>query len=250
MKFIPILFSSPMVQAILEDRKTMTRRIADVPVGDYNGIDIMDWGLSQHPYFDENDKLWRYRVQTRVDESEGYVLKSQYGQPGDMLWVKETFTVLEYNDLRLVVVQYEDGIKKVCRLTPDEYAKFCKWQKKIGRKSSLFMFKSMSRIFLEVTDVRVERLQDITEEDAIAEGVESFEVNLATYPGERIEQGYDSDIATLYKDYQPIAPFAFDRAKQSFESLWKSINGPDSWQRNEWVRVISFKRIDKPEKFH
>lgn len=83
MKEIPLLFSADMVQAILAGRKTMTRRIAAVPIGDHNGIDIMDWGLSKYPY--QKDGEWKYNVQTDVDTYSTHKLKCLYGRPGDLL---------------------------------------------------------------------------------------------------------------------------------------------------------------------
>jgi len=86
-----------------------------------------------------------------------------------------------------------------------------------------------SRITLEVESVRVERLQEIGEEDCIAEGVEVWE-----------EKGYD-DRQDYYRDY--ITKGAFYTAKASYESLWTKINGPGSWDANPFVWVVTFKRI-------
>ncbi len=97
-------------------------------------------------------------------------------------------------------------------------------------KPSIHMPRWASRITLEVTGVRVERLQDISEEDAIAEGVECWE-----------ERGYD-DAQDFYRNYHTGGDLF--TAKASYRTLWESINGPGSWERNDWVWVIEFKRIE------
>jgi hypothetical protein len=227
MKEIPLLFSTPMVQAILQGRKTMTRRIADVPVGDHNGIDIMDWGLSKYPY--QEDGTWKYRVQTKVDESEGYILKSKYGQPGDLLWVRETWGVGSRPD---PIVGSVDGFEfKADQAMIDEIESlpiypcddfdFGNYDKK-GWRPSIHMPKEAARIWLQVRSIRVERLQDISEEDAIAEGVEK--INNGPFPYKH----YGSDTTSC----------AY--AKTSFQSLWQSINGDESWEANPFIWVISF----------
>ncbi len=96
-------------------------------------------------------------------------------------------------------------------------------------KPSIHMPRWASRITLEVTGVRVERLQDISEEDAIAEGVEV------------LWRGYD-DAQDFYRNYH-TGGYLFT-AKASYRTLWESINGPGSWERNDWVWVIEFKRIE------
>jgi uncharacterized protein YhfF len=185
MKQRPILFSTPMIQAILDGRKTVTRRVVKG--------DGLEWLKDFTPEFvaDPANRL------------------CPYGQPLDQLWVKETFTVLDYEEsTKMVHMVFEDVKTQVCQLTDEEWAKYEKWQERTGKKPSLFMFKSMSRIHLEITDVKVERLQDITEEEARAEGV--------TNP--------------------PWESFV-----NCFQSLWQSINGPESWDANPWVWAVSFK---------
>lgn len=92
-------------------------------------------------------------------------------------------------------------------------------------RPSIFMTRAASRITLEITDVRAERLQDISEDDAIAEGIETIEAE-----------------GVRWKDYTGRAKF-FVNPINSFRSLWESINGPDSWTANDWVWPINFKRI-------
>lgn len=227
MKEIPLLYSTPMVQAILQGRKTMTRRLAAVPVGDHHGIDIMDWHLSKHPY--QEDGKWLYRVQSEVDDSDTFDLKPKYGKPGDFIWVRETWGVgcrpdpfqgwvdgIEYkadekyiDDIESLPLHLYEGF---------DYSKY----EGGGWRPSIHMPKAIARIWLRVTDVKVERLQDISEDDAIAEGVEK--INDGAFP---------------YKHYGGSTASCAD-AKTSFRTLWLEINGDESWDLNPFVWVISF----------
>ena len=184
MKERPILFSAPMVRALLAGTKTQTRRAFKTKNGGVwpNANDLP--GMRQ-------------------------ILRScPYGQPGDRLWVRETFCKIIGQSGGWIETDYQAtythgdrlgdtlGIKK--RWTP-----------------SIHMPRHASRITLEVTGVRVERLQDISEADAIAEGVR----NSLHLPGGRF-------------------------ARENFEHLWWTIHGDGSWESNPWVWVIEFKRVE------
>ncbi|HNW91201.1 MAG TPA: hypothetical protein PKN48_16195 [Bacteroidales bacterium] len=168
----PILFSTPMVQAILEGRKTMTRRISKI-----TPLDVANENLL--------DDILPIPIEQRCP----------YGQPGDILWVRESF-FNHFSDLYSYKADNTKGNKK--------------W------KPSIHMPKAACRIFLRITDIRVERLKNITEEDANNEGV--------------------------FLDM-------WDNKVTAFSNLWKKINGHDSWSANPWVWVISFERCEKPENF-
>lgn len=222
MKEIPILFSTPMVQAILEGGKSQTRRIAAVPVGDHHGIDIMDWGLSEHPY-QENGK-WLYNVQSDVDDYNTFELKPKYGQPGDLLWVRETWGVGSRPDPFEGSVdgiefkadsQFIDDIESLPlhQFEDFDYGNY----DKNGWRPSIHMPKNIARIWLQVTDVRVERLQDISTADIEKEGI-SFD---------------------QLKGCDPCIP-ASVHFHQEWKNLWVKINGPESWQANPFVWCISF----------
>ena len=178
MKIKPILFSTPMVQAILEGRKTQTRRVV-------------------------KDKL----LQNNKDQSdEEFPLvtmrKCPYGQIGDVLWVRETWQNSANNVYYHFKADFTDPGK--------------------GWKPSIFMPKDAARIWLKITDVRVERLNDISAEDAQKEGI-------TWNQGEEWEAKYGN--AYTYK----------------FKMLWDSINGEKQpWKSNPWVWVIEFERIEKP----
>jgi hypothetical protein len=116
------------------------------------------------------------------------------------------------------------------------------WKKpkaaKTGNVSPLFMPRWASRITLEVTGVRVERVQDISERDAIAEGIEEADAS------ENVET-YERSFASRWRNYDTSDPTNTYcvTARESYRSLWESINGPGSWTANPWVWVVEFKRL-------
>lgn len=180
MKYIPILFSTPMVQAILEGRKSMTRRA----VKDPHVLSCLSEGTLPS-YFNSYDHVF-----------------CKYGKPGDILWVREKW---RKNDTPTGYPYHF--------YTDDDYTNKDneKW------RPSIFMPKDACRIFLKVTDVKVERLQDITEAEAKAEGVQVADCCHAYYHG--------------------------------FSLLWQKINGKESWEANPWAWCISFEKIEKPAGF-
>jgi hypothetical protein len=183
----PILFSGEMVRALLEGRKTQTRRIIKPQP------DIADPELEK-----VLPAAWE----------DGFIdVKCPYGIIGDRLWVRETFCAESQQTIhyRADGWEYDGGG---------------------GWKPSIHMPRWASRIDLEVTAVRVERLQDISEADAVAEGIESF-----------MQYGQQA-----YADYLKRRHCVYD-SRFSFKSLWESINGFDSWQVNPWVWVIEFRRV-------
>lgn len=186
-KEIPILFSTPMVQAILEGRKIMTRRIVKFPK-DYDGKAVFNNGHFGLKYSSNEFNGCVHRLGPKWDA-------------GDIIWVRESWKA---NEIPIGWPYHYKALNDTFTHPENE-----KW------KPSIHMPKAACRIWLEVTDVRVERLQDITEEDAKAEGAEK-----------------------AYDVYPEMA-----RYKLGFCRLWQSINGPESWDANPWVWVISFKHI-------
>lgn len=158
MKKRPIIFSTPMVQAILKGRKTETRRL-----------------LKPTPHFDVIH--WHYGKNYENISNHGpneplFECSSPFGNPGDLLWVRETWQITDFlhptdDNYGFIYKASEDG--EMWESNDENW----KW------KPSIFMPKDAARIWLEITEVKVERLQDITEEDAIAEGYgsESWEQN-------------------------------------------------------------------------
>jgi len=212
----PIIFSTPMVQAILEGRKTMTRRVLK-PYPDEGSIPKKCTHL-----FDNERPLWGYTYcfnEKDLSEVTHIAVTCPYGQPGDVLWVRETFGKL---------LSFDKFVYKAdCESKYDKPA--------LGWKPSIHMPKSACRIWLEVTNIRVERLQDITKKDAISEGI--------------LSDHTDGDYYYFYPCNDLRDDTYLDNPITSFYSLWKSINGQESWNSNPFVWVIEFKRIDKPENF-
>lgn len=201
-KHIPILFSTGMVQAILEGRKTQTRRILKVkgckpftPDNSWSIEDIMRWNKDYHPY----------------------------GQPGDVLWVRETWQQRNETAQKM-------GFEKFY------YKSGWNGCNEAGWKSSLFMPKAACRIFLKVISVRVERLQDISELDAFSEGVEHMLTEV------------QSSQSILHARGLPQHQYG---ASLAFKDLWQTIHAgkPSSWENNPWVWVVEFERCEKPENF-
>lgn len=221
MKEKPILFSDPMVRAILGGRKTQTRRIVKPRPRIVHGI-CNDYSI-------ETNLLFRGKEQR---------IKCHYGQPGDRLWVRETWCgKADPGTSRLM--WNEDGETYQCHYRADGEDVFLddgdgavatgkNGQTLSPWKTPIFMPRWASRITLEITDVRVERLNEISEADAKAEGVEWL-------PGDGCSWGYA---------VQPNWKFVHDTAQEAYRELWESINGPGSWAANPWVWVIEFKRLE------
>lgn len=215
MKERPIIFSGPMVRAILEGRKTQTRRVVKLPKRhDHRGeheILFYCTGSGQYPGGHETytgDQPPGLKV--RYADHTLQTIPSPYGLPGDRLWVKERHRVVAYENGR-ACVEYEDGSELWLLPTRLPVPVGLKW------RSSRFLWRWASRITLEVTGVRVERVQEIavSPEDMLAEGVAAV-----TEAAEHL---------------------AFE-----YRELWDSINGKKpgrSWDDNPWVWVVEFRRL-------
>lgn len=262
MKEHPILFSAPMVRAILEGRKTQTRRIVSMSNAEFGSASREYW---KHANFDQAypephekidgvafgaymhvpshrgdreslldlDRTWGARGEKhgywehypdlgpceRCDEM-GWRMTTHRLYPkwaiGDRLWVKETWQCYEWLSER------KEG--PVCYRSTHE-GRCCKLPSHLWRPS-IFMPRWASRILLEITNVRVERLNEISDEDAEAEGIKYLDDG----PG----AGF------WIVDGTPVCATG---SVEAYEQLWESINGPDSWAANPWVWVIEFRRI-------
>lgn len=216
MKQKPILFSTPMVQAILEGRKTMTRRTVKFPKNWNHKDDVWDWVALK----DFHPNVFKYKV-------------------GDVLWVRETF--LFYSDENA-----NDAVLYKAEPHADEFSKGL-FEGKPKWKPSIFMPKEACRIFLEITDIKVERLQDISEEDAIKEGIESEIKADRKWFYNYLTKEF-SFLGSENVRHEHLGKI-YSSSQISFVTLWKSINGIESWEANPFVWVISFKQIEKPENF-
>lgn len=218
MKERPILFSAPMIRALLEGRKSQTRRAMNPQPA--NG-----WALETPPVFgritSSHPKRGRFGVFLRrgqgTDFPEADLAPCPYGQPGGRLWVRETWrprAALSPWDLEITYAA--DGVQ---RLIQDGEFGDRDWTMpkaaERGNVSPLFMPRWASRITLEVTDVRVERLQAISENDAHEEGCSR----------------------------KRAAGCPVVSARDEYRELWESINGAGSWAANPWVWVVSFRRV-------
>lgn len=217
MKERPILFSGPMVRAILEGRKTMTRRVVK-PEGAHYLFPFLDLPGNQ-------TGEWAWCSSSHVV---GKHIHCPYGQVGDRLWVRENFCPIypqdpHYNGGRPIEYDYAATYQHGYRLG-DLIGEKKKW------KPSIHMPRIASRILLDITGVRVERLHEISEADAQAEGVERVVAGV----GWRRYCDPDSEEVGV--------PPCGD-ARRSFRSLWKLINGDESWNANPWVWVVEFKRV-------
>jgi hypothetical protein len=197
----PILFSGPMVRAILDGRKTQTRRVVKpswIAAADAAGE---SWG----PEGDQN--YWAGVC--------------PYGQPGDKLWCKETFR-FDGIDHRVGMAERRNSdLSFRADMEADRSVNDCPW------RPSIFMPRWASRITLEITSVRVERLQEISEADAKAEGIHKPAGSQFWYADPR---------ENVLPSMSPVG---------GYWNLWNSINGPGSWDANPWVWVIEFRRVEK-----
>jgi hypothetical protein len=222
-KFRPILFSTPMVQALIEGTKTQTRRTKGLEdLNESNGFNsfevINDGGVIK----------WLLKP-----TSHGWCkLKCPY-TVDDVLWVKESFYYAANWDHATPRFLASIGEEVNYKANDSNYS-VSKPLHKGKLRPSLFMPKEACRIFLKIKAIRVERLNEISEEDAIAEGV----TKIADYG------------STGYKLYtEPDASYTDIDAIESFSSFWESIIGEGSWNKNPFVFVYELERIEKPIDF-
>ena len=241
----PILFSGPMVRALLDGRKTQTRRvIKGVPSWDHYGRDIMDWGLSgiHQDTYDPHNPIegtdrWHLDVQTDVDDHSRRVIRCPYGAPGDRLWVRETWHYINHQNgprgLEVCVGYPADGDdlpNRPSHLVPDPERwadKVDAWPYKHRRWPAIHMPRWASRITLQITDVRVERLNDISRADAIAEGL-------------RLSS---AEIEEFWRWPPPLDAPHWLSPPAAYRWIWEHINGEGSWALNPWVWVVSFEVV-------
>lgn len=225
MRELPILFSAPMVRAILDGRKTVTRRVVkpqpreDLP---YPKIDPALPGLA----------TWcSFKTAPGILFGAWVELKLPY-EVGDQLYVRETTEVDE--DTSAAARLSRNTADKAPVLVrgasdPAFNGTVAHWDYSRRSRPGIHLPKLASRIWLEVTAVRVERLQDISEEQSLAEGASA-----ALLPAIRVSK--DSPMASM--------PSSYEDHREIFSALWESINGAGSWAANPWVWVVEFKWIE------
>jgi len=214
----PILFNPQMVRAVLGGKKTQTRRIIK-PMAGYGPPS--EWANATRLDTDGSFVFWGpYPVATEFAQKaypNGGGVKCPYGKPGDHLYVREAWWECTDNNDRIYYAATE---------TPENTDR-----RHYRKRPSIHMPRLASRIALEIIDIRVERLQQISQTDAAAEGITSRRV-------------CTGDIRTGLTDVWSVEGRcdAHD-ARESYELLWESINGPGSWGDNPWVWVVSFRVV-------
>lgn len=214
MKSTPIIFSTEMVRAILAGRKTQTRRIVDFKkIAKLTGCRRGNVGYS--------DTFDSWAVFGGDGGADLCLFDHPFGKVGDRLWVRETWLKLDRDHVIDGQYVYKADSDPDTEEIRKEYIR-------LGRpyqwKPSIHMPREACRLFLEITGIRIERLQEISEEDARIEGVLPV----------KSPDGY-------YNNYLKGEPLSDGR--NSFISLWESIYGPGSWDANPFVWVISFKVV-------
>ena len=215
----PILFSGEMVRALLAGTKTQTRRV----VKGQAPRDVVS--ASVHA-----------GLITWADASGSVHIGGKpcpYGVPGDTLWVRETHaSTAQAGD-------HTADAHTVYRATDPDWSTMEGWK----WKPSIFMRRADSRITLRVTSVRVERVQDISEEDALAEGIKPWGPAQRGVYGMTLENFgpvYPSPAADIIAGGESWTT----SAARSFRGLWVSINGAESWESNPWVWCVGFERVE------
>lgn len=261
----PLLFSAPMVRAILEGRKTQTRRLLKPPPGaaraghiHYRPGALDDPGMA----------WWWDGTHDRV----GYSAPLPY-QPGMRIWVRETWRYDDWTEDGQPWVGYAAGHGHRLCDPPEEWAERCgdtwAWLSRpenyarFGRaadprwRSPIHMPRWASRLTLTITDVRVQRLRDISTAEAIAEGATS---RPACYGFQGREKGWSMDWSRVgqlsrYASRPPgqraPAPLterdvALSAPQWAFVSYWNEIHGAGAWEANPWVVAITFERVAPP----
>ena len=248
----PILFSSPMVRAILGGCKTQTRRIVK-PQPDLTKLGETVGPQGQR-YYGKNAKPiesngeWQFSIPGAAL----YPWRSPYGQPGDRLWVRETWRASCHCDdespSQMAPRSADESVQVQYVADGAESMSCCsEWGK---QRPSIFMPRWASRITLEVTGVRVERLQSISEEDAEAEGMRA-QVGDGGGRGSGYKwHGIGYEGATAGHFHTPGGGRCSCKiagptpAQCAYRDLWDSINAKRApWASNPWVWVIEFKRV-------
>lgn len=225
----PIRFNAAMVRATLDGRKTVTRQL------------VPSWQLPKEISQDCDDSLrwmsiaqrhprWGFGVFGSTEDEcmanyrADYASCCPYGEPGDHLWVRETWAETDRCDGTPVVAFAAGGCVAIGRdgaRGPDVLIRNFAWDEAphVDRwRPSIHMPRWASRIQLEITDVWVERLQEISDDDAMAEGIAPY------------KSGWTNGL---------LGPFSSPAL--AFLDLWESINGPGSWDQNPWVWVVKFR---------
>lgn len=223
MKEKPILMSAPMVRATVREEapKTQTRREIK-GIREISGCTVFPENIHQGTYSTSH-------------------LKCPYGAVGGHLWVRETW-YCDHTDVQVGPYKEVDGAKELLyyRADGDSFEGFAGERHRPRWRPGIHLPRWACRIILEILNVRVERLHDISEDDCLAEGIEFGDevVAVKCYGGAPIEE-------TAVRYYSPVDDESYETAFDAFRALWCSINGVESWESNPWVWALTFKRVKR-----
>jgi len=229
MREYPIIFSEPMVRAILYGHKTQTRRMSGL---EQVNVEPSSWEIRCGPTIvDADGRLWA-EMRQKSDPSKTLLVRCPYGPVGTRLWVREAWQLVCVRPNKSVEVyqrwrSIDDAILDCCwrvayRATERlGFDKLVPWW-----RSPIHLPRRLSRMVREVTDIRLERVTDISTSDALAEGMAMFEMGLG--PGYYLP-GHSNPAAC---------------PDTAYGILWDQIHGPGAWRRNSWVWVVEFRRAE------
>ena len=258
MKSRPILFSGSMVRAVLDGSKTQTRRVGKIQSQDFVGLKAE---AVRHATLG-------YQIQATYDAYPGRgtarhaICACPFGQPGDQLWVRETWNWFDPDSIptdragpRAIFTgnQGNRSIPWVAAYAADGHLPYPGYEGRDHWRPSIHMPRWASRITLEITGVRVERLQNISEDDAKAEGCERLHDDEPGYihredpdwkicpkcGGTRLHNAIGASGGVIFD----VDCRECDSYLKRYHHLWESINGPASWDLNPWVWVVEFRRL-------
>ena len=226
----PILFSSPMVRALLAGTKMQTRRVAK--------IDDVAYGKPVQ---------WVSVASCTTGIME---VRCPYGEPGDRLWVRETWSPDPPIDSSWASTEW-NGCGRRIDGVPErfQHPRFCNYSADwlhgpIVWRPSIHMPRWASRLTLEITGVRVERLQEISEADAVAEGCKADPFPGPWWQGYR-DKGETPPSWMIEPKRIPHKPHLDRSAVDAYRALWMQINGRGSWDANPWVWVLEFRTLER-----
>jgi hypothetical protein len=220
----PLLFSAPMVLAYLAGRKSQTRQPVKYPEGRI-------LRTTKNFPIDHPESLPGFALGLDADGEpiEEYI-DAPPATPGDTIWGKETWRARILHDKHKPSEIPEDSLIHY-EADGSTNSKHTKWMIPFGRvRPSIHMLRWMARLVTPCLSLHVERLQDISKADAIAEGIEPV-------------PGLLKSKANSWKNYDPSSLSSLDNPIESYRSLWEYIHGPYSWDRNPWVWVIKFQKF-------
>lgn len=237
MKERGMIFNGEMVRAILDGRKTQTRREVKLNLDIACLATTYDWAASLAA--NHYQGLTEEQIQQKAESLRGVIhpvilgngqmvsIICPHGKPGDRIWVRETWA--RYNiDQNSHDIAYR-------ATTPEDWPEEGRW------RPSIHMPRWASRILLEITNVRVERLNAISEEDAQREGVHT-----EVWDQTVVARNYAArdEFFQFWSEDMPHYVEMNQLYRSSFRSLWESIYGAENWLANPWVWVIEFKRVE------